>query len=173
MRILGVDPGLQNTGYGVVDFGGSRPKILEAGTISPKPKDPLVTRLAVIHAQLGEVIQEYRPEIMVLEKLYSHYRHAMTACLLGHVRGVICLLCAQNSIALVEQSVKRIRKALTGQGGASKLQTQGMVAHALGIDEKQLTPDASDALALTLGYAHMALRGSMKRTVGSEGDSRL
>ena len=95
---------------------------------------------------------------MVLEKLYAHYNHPVTACKLGHVRGVICLLCAQRKIKLVEHSVKRIRIALVGNGNASKLQTQQVVAHMLKIEQSQLTPDASDALALALGYVHIHSR---------------
>ncbi len=155
MRILGIDPGLRITGYGLIESVRSKVKLIEAGIIEPKEKDLIQNRINAIYNNLDELVTEYRPEVMVLEKLFTHYRHPTTACLLGHVRGVICLLCARHQIKLVEHGVRRIRQAMTGRGGASKLQTQGMVAHVLNIDKNQLTPDASDALALALGYAQL------------------
>ncbi len=155
MKILGIDPGLKITGYGLIDTGFSRVKLIEAGIIKTTQTDLLQNRLNKIYRNLDNLIVEYVPDIMVLEKLYTHYQYPTTAAILGHIRGVICLLCAQRSVKLVEHSVKRIRKAVTGSGAASKLQTQGMVAHVLGIDEKRLTADASDALALALGYGQI------------------
>ncbi|MFA5087801.1 MAG: crossover junction endodeoxyribonuclease RuvC [Candidatus Omnitrophota bacterium] len=155
MRILGIDPGLKATGYGFIDYQDNRIKLLEAGTIEPKEKDLIQNRIRKVYANLDDLVVKYRPDVMVLEKLYSHYEHPTTACKLGHVRGVICLLCANREIKLVEHSVKRIRKTIVGSGGASKLQTQSVVAHILNIDEQKLTLDASDALALALGYINI------------------
>lgn len=158
MLILGVDPGLKTTGYGLIRLQADKIQLLEAGIITPKSKEFLQNRIATIYRGLEEIAEHYRPDVMVLEKLYTHYRHATTACILGHVRGVICLLCALKDIQLVEHSVKRIRVALIGRGSATKMQTQGMVAHLLGIQPEKLKADASDALALALGYAQIAGR---------------
>ncbi len=155
MKILGIDPGLKATGYGLIDYEDSKIKLIEAGTIEPKQKDVISQKIFKIHKNLEDIILKHKPQVMVLEKLYTHYSHPVTACILGHVRGVICLLCAQHDIELVEQSVKRIRQTLTGTGAASKMQTQGMVAHMLRIKSDQLTADASDALALALGYTNL------------------
>ena len=158
MRILGIDPGLKATGYGLVDVGleqHHQVKVLEAGTIEPRLSDPLQDKVYKIYKNLDAIILQYTPEVMVIEKLYAHYKHPMTACILGHARGVICLLAASRNLKLVEQSVKRIRKALVGNGNASKQQTQQVVAHVLSIDARKLTLDASDALALALGQAHI------------------
>ena len=155
MRILGIDPGLKITGYGLIDVEGSRIKLLEAGIIQPKAKGLLESRINTIYKNLDDLVVEYHPDVMVLEKLYTHYHHPTTASLLGHVRGVICLLCARRNLKLAEHSVKRIRKAIIGSGAASKNQTQRMVAHTLKINKNQLTADASDALALALGYAQI------------------
>lgn|SRR3989338_1366838 len=155
MRILGVDPGLKITGYGLIDANegqDSKIKLIEAGIIEPKPKDLLQDKLSKVYEILDEIIVQFSPQIMVLEKLYAHYNHPTTACILGHLRGVICLLCADRKLILAEHSVKRIRKAIVGQGGANKLQTQRIVAHLLKINEEDLTADASDALALAIGY---------------------
>ncbi len=155
MRILGIDPGFKATGYGCVDADGRCVKLVEAGTVEPKQKDRIQNRIAKVYTVIDSLIQEHRPEVLVLEKLYAHYKHPATASKLGHVRGVICLLCAQRNIELVEHSVKRIRKTLTGNGNATKVQTRSIVADMLRIDEKKLTLDASDALALALGYVNM------------------
>ena len=158
MRILGIDPGLKATGYGLVEFEAGKINLLETGTIEPKQKDLIQNRIKTIYTSLNEVADQYRPDVLVLEKLYAHYNHPTTASVLGHVRGVICLVCAQKDLGLAEHSVKRIRQALTGNGNASKLQVRRVVGQALGVEESKLTLDASDALALALGYIHLHCR---------------
>lgn len=158
MRILGVDPGLKATGYGVIEISqvvNRSVRLLETGTIEPSVSDSLPEKLSNIHKNLDAIIAEHSPEVMILEKLYAHYKHPTTASILGHARGVICLVCAQRGIQLVEQSVKRIRKALVGNGSATKEQTKAVVAHILKFNPEKITLDASDALALALGYAHL------------------
>src|ERR1700691_4983606 len=155
MRILGIDPGLITTGYGVVEVAAGGVKILEAGTIEPDTKAPFEDRLFKIHLHITTVLQAHHPDIVVLEKLYAHYKHPATAALLGHARGVICLAVAQQNIKLVEQSVKRVRKALTGNGNATKMQCQEFVKRLVNIKSPGFKLDASDALALALGQAHM------------------
>ncbi|MBN1869351.1 MAG: crossover junction endodeoxyribonuclease RuvC [Candidatus Omnitrophica bacterium] len=155
MRILGVDPGLKATGYGCIETDDQTVRLIETGTIEPKEKALLQVRIQKIYKILGGLIEEHHPNVLVLEKLYAHYKHPVTASKLGHVRGVICLLCAQKRIELVEHSVKRIRQSLTGNGNATKLQTKEVVADLLKIDGTKLPLDASDALALALGYVRM------------------
>ena len=158
MKILGVDPGLKATGYGFIEYRNERPCLLEAGVIEPKPKDPFPQRVETLYRNLRELMEFHRPQVLVLEKLYAHYKHPTTACIMGHARGVICLLCAQLKVRFEECSVKRIRQAVVGNGNASKEQTLSMVGHILHIDGKKLTLDASDALALALGYVHFLRR---------------
>ena len=155
MRILGIDPGFKATGYGVIDWDEKKRDVhlLEAGTIEPKQKDLLPNKIDKVYRNLDEIILQYSPTVMVLEKLYSHYKHPTTACILGHMRGAICLLCAHRNLKLIEYSVKGIRKSLIGQGNASKQQMQGVVGDFLKIDGSKLTLDASDALVLAIGYA--------------------
>jgi len=155
MRIVGIDPSLKATGYGFLEVVDGKVKLLETGTIEPKQKDPMPKRIERIYSILDSLIVEYHPDILVLEKLYHHTEYPTTASILGHVRGVICLLTVQRNIELVEHSVARIRKALTGNGSATKLQVQQTVAGFLKIDAKKLTLDASDALALALGHLSM------------------
>ena len=157
MIIIGIDPGLKATGYGVIKVApdGVRPKPLEVGSIEPRAKDLLPDKLFKIHKHLTDIVERVHPEVMVLEKIYAHHAHPATASVMGHARGVICLVCAERGIRLVELSVKRVRKAVVGNGNASKLQTQRVVAGYLKIDPARLTLDASDALALAMGYASM------------------
>lgn len=112
-------------------------------------------RVLRVYSGLEKILDDQKPDVMVLEKLYAHYKHPATAAVLGHVRGVICLLCAQKKIKLIEHSVKRIRKSLVGNGNATKEQTRSLIVNLLKIKTEQLSLDASDALALALGHAHM------------------
>lgn len=152
MRVLGVDPGSYITGYGVIESQGGKVKLLEAGIVKPKQAGLIQHRIQTIYHHLEDVVETYRPDVLILEKLYTHGQRLTTASVLGHVRGVICLLSAEKNITLAESSVKRIRKSVTGNGNATKEQTQAMVAHILNVDQNKLTVDASDALALALGY---------------------
>lgn len=158
MVIVGIDPGLKATGYGFLEYKNRQIKLLETGTIEPKLKDLFQNRIHKIHTILGGLADQYQPQVLVLEKLYAHYAYPTTASILGHARGVVCLLCAEKNIELIEFSVKRIRSAVVGNGNASKEQTQMVVAKRLNIDAKKLTLDASDALALALGYIHIHSR---------------
>jgi crossover junction endodeoxyribonuclease RuvC len=155
MRVLGIDPGLKATGYGVIDFQKPQVKLIETGTINPKTKDSLPFRILSVYNTLNTIITELKPDVLVLEKLYSHYNHPTTAITMGHLRGAICLLCAQRDITLAEESVKRIRSAVTGNGNSGKEQTQRVVMHSLNIQNMKLALDASDALALALGYINI------------------
>ena len=119
------------------------------------PKAPFAQRLFKIHLHITTILQAHQPDIVVLEKIYAHYKHPATAAVLGHVRGVICLSVAQQKIELVEHSVKRIRKALLGNGNATKVQCQEFVKRLLNIKSPSFKLDASDALSLALGQAHM------------------
>lgn len=158
MKILGIDPGLKATGYGVIEAAGAiagKIKLLEAGTIQPKPSDLLQNKLDKIYCHLSDVIRQYHPDYVVVEKLYAHHQYRTTAGIMGHARGVIFLACAHQHVAVDEHSVKRIRKALIGNGNATKRQTHAAIARLFGIDPDKLTLDASDALALACGFAFM------------------
>ncbi|MBF0123582.1 MAG: crossover junction endodeoxyribonuclease RuvC [Candidatus Omnitrophica bacterium] len=163
MKILGIDPGLKATGFGVVDLDGrGRITPIDVGTIEPKAKDLLEIKLFKIHKILDGIIAKHVPDVVVLEKLFTHSAHPVTAAIMGHTRGVICLVCVQRNVKLVQYSVKRIRKAVVGNGNATKEQTRRVVANILKINAEQLTLDASDALALALGHASMDRIGQLR-----------
>lgn len=151
MRILGVDPGLQRTGYGVIEQSGSAIQLIEGGVIrSHLGKAPLDQRLLEIHREMVDVIAEYRPRVIALEQLFSHYGHPRTAILMGHARGVICLAAAQAGVPVFDYPAARIKAALTGSGRASKDQMQRMIQHALNLDDLPAPHDVADALALAI-----------------------
>jgi crossover junction endodeoxyribonuclease RuvC len=156
MRMVGVDPGTMVTGYGVIDFNAGKFTVLEAGDVTPRKSDPLPQRVLTIYRNLCDILQRFKPEVMVLEKIYAHGQRPLISGILGHARGVICLACAQESMDLVEYSVKRVRQSLTGNGNATKIQSRRVLSQLLNIDENNLSLDASDALALTVAHARMS-----------------
>src|SRR3989338_9927341 len=99
MRILGIDPGLNTTGYGVIEDDGF--KLVEAGVIRTKANTPIQTRIKKIFDKISDIIEEHRPAVLVLEKIYSHYKHPTTSILIGHARAMACLACGVFDIKLV------------------------------------------------------------------------
>jgi len=153
MRILGIDPALITTGYGLIEARGSDDiSLVEAGVIKTDPRDGISRRLADIYENLSGVIDEYSPDVLVLEKIYSHYKHPMTAILMGHARGVVCLLCGLRGVPLVNYPATRIKKSITGNGRARKAQVQKMVKMRLNLGKLPEPVDISDALAMALSY---------------------
>lgn len=152
MRILGVDPGLQVTGYGVLDAKGLRPSLVEAGVIRTKPSQGIAERLRRVYQGLSDVVAEHKPDALVLEKIFSHSEHAPTAILMGHVRGVVCLVGGTSGTPLVSVASTHVKKALTGKGHASKLQIQRMIQYELGLKGLPEPPDVADAIAIALSY---------------------
>lgn len=152
MRILGVDPGLQRTGYGIIDAGPGGIKMVEAGVIQTSPGDGISLRVLDIYRNINDIIKETTPSVLVLEKLYSHYKHPATSILMGHARGVVCLACGIAGLKLVSYASTRIKKAVTGNGHAGKYQVQGMVVSLLDLASKPDHFDVSDALAMAISY---------------------
>jgi crossover junction endodeoxyribonuclease RuvC len=155
MRILGIDPGLNITGYGVVEVGNGSPKLCEAGIVRGKSRRSLTARLVEIHEGVAEVIAAFQPAVMALEELYSHYARPRTAILMGHARGVICLAAAQAGVPVVHYSATRIKKMLTGNGRAPKGQVQRAIQRELGLPELPDPPDVADALAVALCHCYL------------------
>lgn len=156
MVILGIDPALCVTGYGAIESKGGKKTLLEAGIITTKARDLLVCRLDKIYRQTAGLICDIQPDVVVLEKIYSHYRHPTTSYQLGQARGVICLACAQKNVDLAEYAATRVKKAVVGRGLASKLQVQKMVADLLEIKTLPKYTDVTDALALAIAHAYIA-----------------
>ncbi|MCX5703111.1 MAG: crossover junction endodeoxyribonuclease RuvC [Candidatus Omnitrophica bacterium] len=155
MKILGVDPALSITGYGVIYAENNKLSLLEAGIISTFPKEILTRRLEKIYCGVIKLISDTCPDVLVLEKIYTHYRHPTTAYLLGEARGVICLACAEKNVPLVEYGATRVKKAIVGRGLASKQQVQRMVASVLKLNSVPKYTDVTDALALAIAHSYI------------------
>jgi len=166
MKILGIDPALKITGYGVIVLSPKGQQnhisskknfsLLEAGIITTSAKELLPQRLDKIYQATQKLVSDARPEVIVLEKLYAHYRHPTTAYILGQARGIICLVAAKKKIPLVEYSATRVKKAIVGKGLAPKYQVQQMVAHLLGLKDLPKYTDVTDALALAIAHSYIA-----------------
>ena len=154
-RILGVDPGLHVTGYGVLEISEKGPRLFEAGVVRGQPRGSLATRVRVIYEGVAEVIASLAPSVMAVEELYSHYQRPRTAILMGHARGVICLAAAQADIPVRHYSATQIKKILTGSGRAPKLQVQLAIQRELKLDRVAEPPDVADALAIALCHYYL------------------
>lgn len=152
MRILGIDPALHITGFGIIDWNGSGFRTVSAGTVRTDPREPLPQRLLRIHTAIETLIRKYKPDVLVVEKVYAHYRHPATAFVLGQARGVICLAGAAARIPVAEYAATRVKKALTGKGLAPKQQVQRTVASLLGLTALPKYLDVTDALALAVAF---------------------
>jgi crossover junction endodeoxyribonuclease RuvC len=149
MRILGIDPGLRITGYGVVDFADRRTRLVDGGVIRLTAK-ALADRLVELDAELAIILDEFHPDICAVEQLYSHYAHPRTAILMGHARGVILLAARRQKVAVAQFSANRIKKSVVGHGHAGKDQVQRAIQRDLKL-AKPLKPfDVADALAVAL-----------------------
>ena len=149
-RVLGIDPGLNLTGYAAVDFAANGPGIVEAGTLRTDAKAPLARRIAQLHAELQQVLAELRPDLAAIEQLYAHYKHPRTAVLMAHARGIVLLACQQASVAVRSLAATKIKKNLTGNGHASKRQVQRAVQAVCKLDDLPEPPDVADAIAIAL-----------------------
>ena len=150
---MGVDPGLAITGYGLLDLSGSKLRLVEAGMVRTKSRDPMEKRLAGIYNELSAILTEFSPQVMAVEDLYAHYAQHRTAIIMGHARGVIFLSAAQQKIPVISYAATHIKKSVTGNGHASKHQVQRMVLERLKLDCLPQPSDVSDALAAAICHA--------------------
>jgi|ERR1019366_1826817 crossover junction endodeoxyribonuclease RuvC len=151
-RILGIDPGLAITGYGVLEFSQPRPILCEAGIIRTADDDAtdMAEKVLSVYNGVVEVIAQFKPEAMAVEQLYAHYKHPRTAILMGHARGAIFLAAAQQKIPVVSYAATHVKKIVTGNGRASKDQVQRTIQRELGLANLPDPPDVADALAVAL-----------------------
>lgn len=150
MRVLGIDPGLNITGYGILEESDDKMCVIEAGVIRTKANSSMSNRLLEIARELENIIKQFQPSVVAIEELYSHYGHPKTAIIMGHARGIIFLKAAEERIPVVPYASTRIKKSLTGNGRASKQQMQLMIRSELDLPEVPEPPDTADALAVAL-----------------------
>jgi len=160
IRVIGIDPGLNITGYGIVICRAHEAKLLEAGVIRiPRSHGGnLPERLESLFVELQQVIEEFKPQTMCLEEVYSHATYPRTSILMGHARGVICLAARLAGMPVLSFSAKRVKQSITGNGNASKLQVQRAVQNYFSLHRLPYPPDVADALAVALCYANGSAR---------------
>lgn len=149
-RVMGIDPGLHITGYSAVDFGRGEPSLVEAGTLRTSAKADMAERIAQLHADLTEILAELKPDLVAIEQLYAHYKHPRTAILMGHARGVLILACRQAGVKVRNMPATNVKKSLTGNGHATKLQVQRAIQAVCRLPELPQPPDVADAIAIAL-----------------------
>jgi crossover junction endodeoxyribonuclease RuvC len=152
MVILGIDPGTQTTGYGIIRREGRSLVHIDNGVISPKKGLPLAERLAHIFSSLKIIIHEHGPQAAAVEEVFVA-ENARSALILGHARGVALLALSQAGLAIHEYSTREIKKAVVGYGNAEKNQVAQMVKRLLNLPEVAAS-DASDALAAAICHAN-------------------
>ena len=155
MVILGIDPGLNRTGYGIIDSAAARLRFIAAGDIRPSRTGTLPARLAVIHDGLYQLIAQFQPHIAVLEQIFTHQAFVNTATLMGHARGAACLAVQEHGLILAEYPPAQVKKSVAGNGAASKDQVARMVGQWLQTSDPAWSADATDALALAIVHAHL------------------
>jgi crossover junction endodeoxyribonuclease RuvC len=156
LRVLGVDPALAGaTGYGIIEFVGSSPRLVRFGSFKLPARATLAARLYEIHALIAQLVAEFTPDAVAVESVFAAL-NIRTALKLAEVRGVVLLAAAQASIPAHSYSPREVKSSVAGYGAASKQQMQQMVSSALGLTEVPEPADAADALAVALCHAHLA-----------------
>ena len=158
VRILGIDPGLRVTGYGVIDFDtrspSATPTIVEGGVLRIPTDLPLPARLRRLHGEIREVMQELEPGLVAVESVFTHPDRASTGVRMAHARGVLLLAAAQLGVEVVEHAPSQVKKSLTGDGSADKGRMQMAIASRCGLDAPPEPSDVADALAIALCAAN-------------------
>jgi crossover junction endodeoxyribonuclease RuvC len=162
-RIVGIDPGLNITGYAVIEPAGGKLALVEAGMIRGRSRGDLAARLKEVHEGVCDVVATFQPAAMAIEELYSHYERPRTAILMGHARGVICLAAALAGIPVLSYSATQIKRLLTGNGRAPKSQVQRAICHEFGLASPPEPPDVADAMAIAL--CHHFLQRELSQAV--------
>ena len=155
LRILGIDPGSRKTGYGLIENTGNRIRHLASGCIRLNAKHPLSDRLSILSRELEQLIEEFRPDCGVVEKIFFA-KNAQSALTLGHARGVILLKFSERNLPIHEYQTLKIKQTVVGVGRADKDQVQHMVKILLNLQNK-LQEDEADALAVAITHAHLGL----------------
>jgi len=159
-RVLGIDPGLNVSGYGVIEFDGDRGiEVIEAGVLrAGSAKNPLGKRLLNLQQGMADVIESLKPDVVAMEELYSHYERPRTAILMGHARGVLCLSAAMAGLTTFPYPSTQVKRMLTGNGRAPKAQMQDSITRLLNLQEVPEPPDVADALAIAVCHCYLNVR---------------
>jgi len=160
MFVLGIDPGLTRTGYGVIASSGASERAVAAGVIHTEPSEPMPRRLAELATDLREVVAEHEPAVAAIEQVFVN-NNRQTAMGVARASGVALLILAEAGVEVAEYTPSAVKMALTGSGTADKVQMQRVIAMRLGLSTPPDPPDAADALAVALCHVqHGATRAS-------------
>jgi crossover junction endodeoxyribonuclease RuvC len=155
MRVLGIDPSIQSTGFGIIEYSNNAYTVINCGVIKPSRRKLFHHKINEIKSRLDDLIAEFEPDEVAIENPF-YAQNIKTAITLGQVRGAILVAVAAHNCSLYEYSALEIKKAVTGYGQADKNQVRMMVMTLLNIKDKKLETDASDALAAA--YCHLNSR---------------
>jgi len=172
MLILGIDPGLATTGYGLVEEQDGDLALLECGTITTPAGLPVSERLQQLHEELSQLMHSWRPDGAAVEELFFS-SNAKTAMLVGQARGVILLTLALHGLPVHEYTPMQIKQALVGYGGAGKAQMQRMVAMLLDLPEIPTPDDAADAVATAICHINSSRMASLLASHDASKESAL
>jgi crossover junction endodeoxyribonuclease RuvC len=153
VRIFGIDPGSERTGYGCIDTDGSCHRLVACGAISVSARSEFAERLLAIHEGLRALLDEHHPDCVAIEDVF-HARNVRSALKLGHARGVALLAATQAGVPVVAYSPAEVKRAVVGYGRAEKHQVQQMVCLLLGLASAPSPYDASDELAIAICHLH-------------------
>jgi crossover junction endodeoxyribonuclease RuvC len=153
VRIFGIDPGSERTGYGCIETAGTRHRLVICGLISAPARATFPERLQTIHAGLKSLLERHRPECVAIEDIF-YARNVRSALRLGHARGVAILAASQAGVPVVEYSPAEIKRAVVGYGRAEKPQVQEMIKLLLGLEARPSPHDVADALAVAICHIH-------------------
>jgi crossover junction endodeoxyribonuclease RuvC len=156
MKVMGIDPGVATTGYGVVERTGSKLRPVAAGVVRTDPADEHGNRLVALWVELGDLLARHRPDAAAIERLFFN-ANVRTAVAVGQASGVALLAAAQASVAVAHYTPLEVKQAVVGVGTASKRQVQSMVAAVLDLPAPPRPADAADACALAI--CHLNRRG--------------
>lgn len=152
MKIIGIDPGLQKTGWGIIEVSGSSLKFISCGLIKPNPKEEIANRLKVLSEELHHVLSQFEPQAAAIEDTFVN-QNPTTSLKLGMARGALILSLSQKGLDVAEYAPNKIKKSIVGQGHATKDQI-GMMIKVLLPGCGELAEDEADALAIAVTHAH-------------------
>ena len=153
MKIIGIDPGLVQTGFGIINVRKNQVSLLDYGIIKPTQKDTLARRLLTIFNDVCEIISKYNPHIFAIEEVF-YGKNVKSAMRLGQARGASMVAAASKGISIYEYSARKVKQSITGNGNAHKTQVQFMVKAKLKMAHHPEPIDAADALAIALCHDH-------------------
>ena len=153
MIVLGIDPGLRKTGFGILSISNDKPELIDYGIIEPNKDEKISKRLFTIYNDINQLVEMFCPNIFSIEDIF-YGRNVKSALLLGQARGIAMLCAAKHDIPVFEYSAKKVKQAITGNGNADKTQLQYMIKQIFKLKQVPTPLDASDAIGIALCYIY-------------------